>query len=156
MFGNILSCKVATGPAGRTLGYGFVHYESKDNALNAIKRVDGKVIAGKQVTVSLFKPKEQRPQRNRFTNLYVKNIPLEWDVKIFVETFSAYGKVTCNLLVCDEMGKSKGFGFINFNSSQGALEAIKKLDGKDVGLGNDKKLYVCRAQKKDERERELR
>lgn len=156
MFGNILSCKVSTSPSGETLGYGFVHYESQENALNAIKRVDGKVIAGKQVNVGLFKPKEQRPQREKFTNVYVKNVPTDWDAKTFVETFSAYGVVTSNLLVFDQDGKNKGFGFINYADDKAASDCVANLHGKDVGLGPDKKLHVCRAQKKDERERKLR
>jgi polyadenylate-binding protein len=46
MFGNILSCKVSVNRAVESLGYGFVHYESDEAAVNAITRVDGKVIDG--------------------------------------------------------------------------------------------------------------
>jgi len=157
MFGNILSCKVATDPStGASLGYGFVHYESDENAQNAIRRVDGKVIAGKQVVVSSFKSKHERPKQDNFTNIYIKNVPTDWDAQTLVKHFSPYGTVTSNLIVVDPHGNSKGFGFINYSAPKEAQEAIKKMNAKDLGLGEEKKLIVCRAQKKNERGRELR
>ncbi|KAG5462806.1 MAG: hypothetical protein BJ554DRAFT_3467, partial [Olpidium bornovanus] len=39
-FGNILSCKVVTDDNGESKGYGFVHYETKEQADTAIREVD--------------------------------------------------------------------------------------------------------------------
>lgn len=44
LFGNILSCKVATDPTGNSYGYGFVHYETEEAAKQAIEKVDGMMI----------------------------------------------------------------------------------------------------------------
>jgi polyadenylate-binding protein len=50
-------------------------------------------------------------------------------------------------------GKSRCFGFINFENPDDAARAVQELNGKKV---NDKELYVGRAQKKSEREMELK
>lgn len=49
LFGNILSCKVATDDAGESKGYGYVHYETGVSANMAITKINGMLIAGKQV-----------------------------------------------------------------------------------------------------------
>lgn len=154
MFGNILSCKVSSDPKGKTLGYGFVHYETKENAENAISRVNGKVIAGQKVEVALFMPKPQRKSHN--SNIYVKNIPLNWTAEQFVKLFEQCGTITSNMLACDENKTSKGFGFINFSKAEEAQAALTKFNDFVVDPGSEKKLYVALAQKKTERERGLR
>ena len=53
----------------------------------------------------------------------------------------------------DEDGKSKGFGFINFETAEGASEAVEKNNGT---LLEGKELWCGRAQKKAEREAELK
>lgn len=158
MFGNILSCKVSTNAKGESLGYGFVHYESEEAASNAILRVHGKLITGEKVEVSAFKSRKERGgNKFRFTNVYVKNLPLDWTQEDLEKKFSQYGPTTSvhvNLIPVDESNKSRGFGFVNFESPEDAARAVEALNGLDVG--NDKKLYVVRAQKREEREKELR
>lgn len=158
MFGNILSCKVSTNAKGESLGYGFVHYETEEAASNAILRVHGKLITGEKVEVSAFKSRKERGgNKFRFTNVYVKNLPLEWTQQDLEKKFGQFGNITSahiNVGLPDDPNKSKGFGFVNFENPEDASRAVEALNGLDVG--NDKKLYVVRAQKREEREKELR
>lgn len=156
MFGNILSCKVATNIKRESLGYGFVHYESEEAATNAIHRVNNKVIAGEKVTVTAFKSKKERGGTNKFkfTNVYVKNLPEDFTTEKLEEMFNKHGKVNSSHLSMDEAtGKFLGFGFINYKKPEEAAAAVEALNDLEM---DDKKLYVARAQKKDERDKELR
>lgn len=62
-------------------------------------------------------------------------------------------QVTSFAIMKDEAGKSKGFGFINFEDAEGAHAAVTALNGKEI---DGKELYCGRAQKKAEREAELK
>lgn len=158
-FGNILSCKVAQDETGASKGYGFVHYETDEAASQAIKHVNGMLLNEKKVFVGHHIPKKDRQSKfeemkANFTNIYVKNIPTEVTDDEFRELFEKYGEVTSASLARDqETSKSRGFGFVNFINHQHAATAVEELNGKDF-KGQD--LYVGRAQKKHEREEELR
>ncbi len=158
-FGNILSCKVAQDETGASKGYGFVHYETDEAASQAIKHVNGMLLNEKKVFVGHHIPKKDRQSKfeemkANFTNIYVKNIPTEVTDAEFRDLFEKYGEVTSASLARDqETNKSRGFGFVNFINHEHAAKAVDELNGKDF-KGQD--LYVGRAQKKHEREEELR
>ena len=43
-FGNILSCGVAQDTEGGNKGYGFVHLETREAAVNAIQEINGMLL----------------------------------------------------------------------------------------------------------------
>ena len=55
--------------------------------------------------------------------------------------------------MADDAGKTKGFGFVSFEDSESAEKAVEELNGQEI---NGKTLYVGRAQKKAERQAELK
>ncbi|KNZ71804.1 Polyadenylate-binding protein, cytoplasmic and nuclear [Termitomyces sp. J132] len=157
-FGNVLSCKVATDEQGRSKGYGFVHYETSEAAEQAIKAVNGMLLNDKKVYVGLHISRKERQSKldefkAQFTNLYVKNLDTEVTQEEFEQLFSKYGTITSALVSVDQEGKSKGFGFVNFEKHDEAQKAVDELHDSDF---KGKKLFVSRAQKKAEREEELR
>ena len=157
-FGNILSCKVAQDEHGNSKGYGFVHYETDEAAQQAIKHVNGMLLNEKKVFVGHHIPKKDRQSKfeemkANYTNVYVKNISSDVSDEAFRELFDGCGDVTSSSLARDQDGKSRGFGFVNFTSHEAAAKAVDELNNKDF-YGQD--LYVGRAQKKHEREEELR
>jgi len=94
LFGNILSCKVVTErESGRSMGYGYVHYETAEAANAAIEKLDGMLIDGQEVQVGHFMRRCERPGQNDWTNCYVKNIPYEWDDAMLFKTFAEFGEV---------------------------------------------------------------
>jgi len=157
-FGNVLSCKVATDEQGRSRGYGYVHYETAEAADIAIKAVNGMLLNDKKVYVGHHISRKERQSkleemRSQFTNLYVKNIDPEVTQDEFVELFARYGSVTSAVVQFDDDGRSKGFGFVNFENHEQAQAAVDGLHDFEY---KSRKLFVSRAQKKAEREDELR
>ncbi|OSS50646.1 hypothetical protein B5807_04281 [Epicoccum nigrum] len=157
-FGNILSCKVAQDEMGNSKGYGFVHYETAEAANNAIKHVNGMLLNEKKVFVGHHIPKKERmskfeEMKANFTNIYVKNIDLDVTDDEFRELFEKHGDITSASIARDDQGKSRGFGFVNFIKHEAAAAAVDTLNDTDF---KGQKLYVGRAQKKHEREEELR
>ncbi|KAL4402354.1 Protein phosphatase PP2A regulatory subunit B [Malassezia pachydermatis] len=156
-FGKILSCKVATNEHG-SLGYGFVHYESKDAAEAAIKHVNGMLLNDKKVYVGHHISKKDRQAkieeaRAQFTNVYVKNLDPAVTQEEFEKLFTKYGTITSAALATDSDGKSRGFGFVNFAEHEQAAKAVEELNDTEF---HGQKLFLGRAQKKAEREEELR
>ena len=92
-------------------------------------------------------------QRKQFTNIYIKNLDPEVTEDDLREIFSKFGPITSAVLQVDPDGKSRGFGFVNFDSHIDAANAVDALHDTEV---NGRKLFVARAQKKAEREEELR
>jgi len=159
-FGNILSCKVAQDEEGNSKGYGFVHFESEEAATNAITKVNGMLLNGKKVFVGRFVSRKDRDkamgEKTRlFTNVYVKNFgdDIENDEKLR-DMFEPFGKISSAKVVNDDGGKVKGFGFVSFEEPESAEKAVDELNGKEMPSG--KILFVGRAQKKAERQAELR
>lgn len=156
-FGNILSCKVAM-DGEKSRGYGFVHYETMEMAENAIKHVNGMLLNDRQVYVGLHVPRKERESkieelRAKFTNIFVKNLDASVEDDQLRELFSKFGPITSCVVQKDENGKSKEFGFINFENHADAKKAVDEMNEKDY---EGKHLYVGRAQTKAEREEELR
>jgi len=159
VFGNILSCKVATDESGASKGYGYVHYETAEAAQDSIAKFNGNLIDDMEVYVGAFVRRQDRAGQNAWTNLYVKQFPVSWSEDQLKELFAAYGQVVNVIISRDAEGKSRAFGFVNFADHDAAEAAVKELHGKsieDPSSGISSELYVNRAQKKVERTREIK
>lgn len=157
-FGNILSCKVACDEKG-SKGYGFVHFETEEAAQKAIVKVNGMLLNGKKVYVGRFIPRKDRlmqlgDQQRKFTNVFIKNFGEELDDEKLLVICEKYGKVTsCKVMFDDRSNKSKGFGFVSFDSHEAAEKCVDEMNNSDMG---GRVVYAGRAQKKQERLQELK
>ena len=66
-------------------------------------------------------------------NIYVGNLAYEVNDDDLREAFAAYGEVTSAKVITDKFsGRSRGFGFVEMSGDEGAKEAIKEMEGKDL------------------------
>jgi len=155
-FGQIVSCKLETEENGDSKGYAYIQFATQEAADLAVQKVNGKMLADKKVFVGPFVPRKERLQQlgsQLFTNVFVKNLPETVDDDKLNQMFSAYGPITSAIIMKDEQDKPKGFGFVNFETAEDAALAVQELNGKEM---EGKQLYVGRAQKKIERQSELK
>jgi RNA recognition motif-containing protein len=63
--GPVASARVITDrDSGRSKGFGFVEMENDDDNQKAIDQLNGKDLDGREINVSLARPKEDRPKRD--------------------------------------------------------------------------------------------
>ncbi|VDM44353.1 unnamed protein product [Toxocara canis] len=160
VFGNILSCKVANDEESNSKGYGYVHFETEDAAQRAIEKVNDMVLKGKKVYVGKFQPRAARMREvsqavHHVTNVFIKNFADELDEEKLRKLFSKFGKIASCAVMADVDGRSKGFGFVAFDNPEDAEKAINEMHEYQLP-GSPRKLYVCRAQNKNERSAELK
>lgn len=81
--------------------------------------------------------------------LYVGNLPFTTTDADLDELFGQYGVVASANVISDrETGRSRGFGFVEFETSEDAQAAQAALDGQDFGGRN---LRVNEAQERERR-----
>ncbi|CAB1330778.1 unnamed protein product [Coregonus sp. 'balchen'] len=156
-FGNILSCKVVCDENG-SKGYAFVHFETQDAADRAIEKMNGMLLNDRKVFVGRFKSRKEREaelgaKAKEFTNVYIKNFGDDMNDDKLKEMFDQYGQTLSVRVMTDPSGKSRGFGFVSYEKHEDANKACEEMNGQEF---NGKTVFVGRAQKKMERQAELK
>ncbi len=83
------------------------------------------------------------------TKLYVVNLPYSAKEESLKEHFSSAGSVASVKIIIDrETGRSKGFGFVEMDSEDGAQSAVSQLDGQEF---EGRSLRVSEAKPQPER-----
>jgi len=135
IYGSIVSCKVSTDETNVSKGFGFIHFSTEEDAKHAIDKCNGMLYQDKELYVGPFVKTDVRvdPDTIKFNNIYVKNLPAgEYDDNDLMELFSKFGTVTSVVVTREEeTNASKGFGFVCFENTEDATEAVKNLHGND-------------------------
>jgi len=78
------------------------------------------------------------------TNIYVGNCPFSVTEEQLQELFATYGEVErVNIITDRDTGRPRGFAFVEMADASAAQEAIKGLNGTDLG-GRDLKVNEAR------------
>ncbi|GFO13916.1 polyadenylate-binding protein [Plakobranchus ocellatus] len=139
-------------------GYGFIHFETEEAARQYNEKVNGMLLNGKKVYVGRFLPRKERimqmgDKHRKYNNVYIKNFGEELDDDKLREMFEQYGKIINAKVMYDSGTKPRGFGFVSFEEPEAAEKAVQALNGTEMG---GKQIYCGRAQKKAERQAELK
>ena len=148
-YGDIRSSKLVVDILGVSKGFGYVSFYKKEDAEKAKKELENTKVEGKEMKVNFLE--KGRKHQEKKNNIYVKHIPTKnFDEKNLKELFSKFGEITSAVVLKDDKGESKGFGFVCFTKPD---DEKALLEMKDKKIFNDVKenLYVSFAMKKGER-----
>ena len=82
-------------------------------------------------------------------NMYVSNLGIHVSGDDLRKLFEQYGQVSSSKVITDrETGNSRGFGFVEMDSSTEANEAMSKLNGKEL---EGKSISITIAREKESR-----
>ena len=137
-YGLIVSAKIAEDEEGDSLGYGYVLYDKSESAKKAIEECHGKPWKDSKMKLYVCQLERKRPRKPlRFNNLYVRNIPKDWDEEKLKNYFSTYGEISSLIIrspVAEKLHKNTPrciynnilehkYGFVCFKSIDGPAEA---------------------------------
>lgn len=149
-FENIESC--SPDASGQSMGYG----SDDESTQKGMKENNSILPKGKQVSKesSLRKKNiEFSEDKANFTNVFVKNICTSTTEDGLKNIFGEFGLIKSAVVMKNNNGTSKCFGFVNFENAEDAARAVESLNGQILGK---KKWYVGRSQNKHERQLELK
>ena len=143
-FGQVDGLRVVTipkkkGPNGELLpmGFGFVVYETRQQALKALNRFNGKALDGQilqlkfsalnEAVTTKYRKVTTLDNAEKRTKLMVRNIPFEATRNELRELFGSFGQLKSLRLPKKFDGTSRGFVFVEYLSSDDAKTAVKAL-----------------------------
>ncbi|RZB48630.1 Polyadenylate-binding protein 7 isoform E [Glycine soja] len=142
---SVRVCKDSS--TGKSLCYGYLNFVSPQDAIRAIELKNNSTLNGKAMRV-MWSRRDPDARKSAIGNLFVKNLPESIDNAGLQDIFKKYGNILSSKVVTSEDGKSKGYGFVQFESEESSKVAIEKLNGYTVA---DKELYVGKFVKKSDR-----
>lgn len=113
----------------RSLGYAYVNFHQIADAERALDTMNYTEIKSKPCRI-MWSQRDPSLRRSGVGNIFVKNLNESIDNKQLYDTFSLFGNIlSCKVVTDRETGKSKGYGYVHYETAEAAKAAIEKLDG---------------------------
>lgn len=133
---------------GEPAGYCFVNFQSDDQAIDAMHKLNGKPIPGTNPIVRFrlnsASNSNKLPGNEREFSVWVGDLSSDVDDYSLYRAFSAkYTSIKTAKVILDTSGFSKGYGFVRFGLEEEQKAALYEMNGW-LGLGS-KSLKICNA-----------
>jgi polyadenylate-binding protein len=129
----VVSVKVCRDMATqRSLGYAYVNFQTPADAekvIDALNYTD--IIPGRQIRV-MFSIRDPLQRKSGMNNIFVKKLDPSINAKALQSAFSKCGRILSCKVALDAEGASKGYGFVQFESADGAKAALE-MNGTKIG-----------------------
>eukprot|EP00041_Stephanoeca_diplocostata_P019271 m.413014 g.413014 ORF g.413014 m.413014 type:complete len:643 (+) comp21261_c0_seq1:233-2161(+) len=131
----------------RSLGYAYVNFVNSVEASAALDRMNFDTIQGVPCRI-MWSQRDPSVRRSGVGNIFIKNLHEDIDNKALYDTFATFGNILSCKVVQDHQGKSRGFGFVHYETQKAADTAIEKVNGM---LLNDVQVFVGKFKSKGDR-----
>ncbi|XP_014218636.1 tRNA selenocysteine 1-associated protein 1 [Copidosoma floridanum] len=132
---------------GEPAGYCFVHFPTDEMALDAMHKLNGKVIPGSSPGVRFrlnHASTTGKPSIEREYSIWVGDLSTDVDDYSLYRTFAAkYNSIRTAKVILDSSGFSKGYGFVRFANEEEQKDSLSTMSGY-IGLGT-RSLKICNA-----------
>eukprot|EP01049_Picozoa_sp_SAG25_P007428 SAG25_NODE_606_length_6610_cov_5.739671_2_plen_635_part_00 len=135
----------------RSLGYAYVNFHNFVDAERALEIKNFFPVKGKPIRI-MWSHRDPAIRKSGEGNIFIKNLDKRIDNKALFDTFSDYGNILSCKVAVDSNGESKGYGFIHFENTEAADNAIERVNGKSI---LERVVYVGHFRSRTERVAEL-
>ena len=122
---GIVSCTIMFDKSGKSRGFGYVNFKKREDANDAMEKMNNTILNGRPIILSKKKDKEFDVN----ANLVVKNLPESMGQQEFMSLFKEFGFIDSCKLEIGPDNKSRQFGYVQFAKAEDAQKAIEKLNG---------------------------
>ncbi|XP_062112392.1 RNA-binding protein CP33, chloroplastic [Humulus lupulus] len=146
--GNVISVEVIHDKVtDKSRGFGFVTMETFEEAKEAIRKFDGSQVAGRTIKVNfpevprggekeLMGPKIREINRNFVDSphkIYAGNLGWALTSQALKSAFATQpGVLSAKVIYERDTGRSRGFGFVTFETAEAAQSALTAMNGMEV------------------------
>ncbi|XP_026320878.1 tRNA selenocysteine 1-associated protein 1 isoform X2 [Hyposmocoma kahamanoa] len=134
---------------GEPAGYAFVHFQTDEEAIDAMHKLNGKPIPGTFPVVrfrlnTASREARANMQTEREFSVWVGDLSPDVDDYSLYRVFaSKYNSIKTAKVILDSSGYTKGYGFVRFGNEDEQRNALYAMNGYN-GLGT-KPLKICTA-----------
>ncbi|TRY63824.1 hypothetical protein TCAL_00801 [Tigriopus californicus] len=142
-FGPIRSISMSWDPiTQKHKGFAFVEYEMPEAAQLALEQMNGVVVSGRNIKVGRPSNMPQAQavidditlEAKNYNRIYIASIHSDLTEDDIKSVFEAFGPIkSCELAMTSVPGRHKGYGFIEYLTLQGAMDAISSMNLFDLG-----------------------
>jgi len=136
--GKVVSASIVTRSTGESKGFGFIEYETVKGSAKAVEELNNYQVDNRRIGVVYstsqgpYKPTAPKDYEDGEASqrLHVRNLQFGVKRADLEKEFSKYGQVkTCQLVKHKKTGKSRGYGFVEFENMEDAKKAKEALNG---------------------------
>lgn len=134
---------------GEPAGYAFVHFQTDEESVDAMHKLNGKPIPGTFPVVrfrlnTASREARANMQQEREFSVWVGDLSPDVDDYSLYRVFaSKYSSIKTAKVILDTSGYTKGYGFVRFGNEEEQRNALYAMNGY-TGLGS-KPLKICTA-----------